>query len=96
MPKDRRDIDQGLRNKGFRREQGGRDHDFYFFEYKGLVAPVYTKLSRGSSYRTIGDNLIGKISRQLHLTTRQFNDLVDCTMSQRAYESCLAGQGKIP
>jgi uncharacterized protein YtpQ (UPF0354 family) len=93
MPKERTHVVSGLKDKGFRLEQDKRDHDFLFFEHVGVTQAIYTKVSRGTSHRTIDDQLLGKMSRQLKLTRKQFNDLVDCPMSQVEYEDHLRQGG---
>jgi hypothetical protein len=95
MPRERADIVAALGAKGFDLEKGGRDHDFFFFRYPNLTQPVYTKVSRGREYRTIGDPLLGKMRRQLHLTRAQFDSLVDCPMNRTEYTALLVSLGII-
>lgn len=85
MPRDRADIVSSLTSKGFELRQGNRDHDFLFLVHSGQTQAVFTKVSRGTSYRTIGDKLLGKMSRQLKITRTDFNALVDCPMTQQEY-----------
>ncbi|MCY4619494.1 MAG: hypothetical protein OXD50_13260 [Chloroflexi bacterium] len=48
-----------------------------------------------SSSRDVDDRLLAKMARQLHLTRRQFDDLVDCTLSQDIYEAMMRRGGFI-
>lgn len=94
-PRKRRDISAALLKKGFRREAKTRDHDYYFFEYDGLNEPVVTKLSRGTKYREIGDGLLGKIRRQLRLSTGDFEELLACPLDRPGYIEILRSKGVI-
>jgi hypothetical protein len=93
MPRERSGILAALTSKGFGLEQGSRDHDFLFFWYEGKRQPVFTKLSRGTQYKTVGDPLLSKMSRQLHLTKKEFGNLVDCPMSEADFIERLVQQG---
>lgn len=92
-PHDRRDIRRALLKKGFREETKGRDHDVYILETDGKVRAVFTKLSRGTAYHTIGDNLLSKIARQLQVSRPELNDLIACPMDRETYLSVLADRG---
>lgn len=93
MPKDRREITSALQRKGFQKKSKKRDHDFFFLQRDDLNEPVYTKVSRGSKHKEIGDNLLGRMSRQLHLTRSEFDDLVECPMSAEDYLRTLVKRG---
>ncbi len=92
MPLERRDIDSALTRKGFRVDQDS-DHDKYWLFYNGTEQAIYTKLSRGTQYRTIGDDLVGKIARQLKLTKPKLEELVDCSMTGPDYRAFLKQRG---
>ncbi|HEV7588854.1 MAG TPA: hypothetical protein VGO40_12130 [Longimicrobium sp.] len=95
MPRDRSEVVAALKNKGFeeRPEGKNRDHDMFFFVHGGLQRAVFTKVSRGSGYRTIGDDLLGKMAKQLQLTRGDFNLLVECPLGEVEYAEKLAAQG---
>lgn len=93
MPRARAEIASALRKKGFEERKGSRDHDYYFFVDAGLIQAVYTKLSRGRSFKTIDDSLLGRICRQLQLSRRQFDDLVDCPLDRDGYAGVLRARG---
>lgn len=89
MQKDRADIVAALKAKGFGIDSKGRDHDYFFLIIGGKKTQIFTKISRGSSYKTIGDNLLGAMSRQLKLTKREFLMLVECPLSAVQYRELL-------
>lgn len=84
-----------LESKGFKLSQGNRDHDFLFFGHQGITQAIFTKVSRGSAYKTLGDPLLSKMSRQVKLTKGEFLDLVDCPMSEHEYLARLVAQGLV-
>lgn len=85
MPRDRKDIDAALQRKGFVHEDG--DHHYYVYHnLSGKKTIKKTKMSRGTKHKTIGDNLLGQMARQLGLTKASFLELVDCTLDQKGYE----------
>jgi hypothetical protein len=92
-PKKRDDIKAALLSKGFVHEGG--DHDFYVFKHAGMVGAVFTQISRGSGYREYGDPLLHDMSRQLKLTRKQLNELIDCSLDQRGYEAALRARGAL-
>jgi hypothetical protein len=95
MPKERTEVVAALRNKGFeeRPEGKNRDHDTFFFVHSGLQRAVFTRVSRGSNYRTIGDDLLGRMAKQLQLTRGDFNLLVECPLGEAEYVEKLVARG---
>lgn len=83
MSRERKIVERSLQKKGF--ISRGGDHRFYFFEYRNLTTAVFTKVSRGTKYKTLNDTLIGEMARQLKLTKKQFLQLVDCPMDKKQY-----------
>lgn len=83
--KDCSKIQKALKKKGFVEEKD-RDHNFYFLDCKKTV---FTKISHGSSYKTYGDDLLGKVSRQLKLSNKELLDLIDCPLDKSKYLSKL-------
>lgn len=78
-----REIKEGLTKKGFITVQ--RDHTYLFFSVGGRKSGIHTKISHGN--KEYGDNILSLIARQLRITTKQLDDLLDCPMS---YEDHLA------
>lgn len=63
------------------------DHLYYiYWNLAGKKTLKKTKMSRGTSYKTIGDPLLGQMARQVGITKSEFLRLVDCTLDQRGYE----------
>jgi tRNA A37 threonylcarbamoyladenosine dehydratase len=95
MPLARSAITSALEAKGFALEPK-RDHGYYFYIGEGTkTEPIYTKVSTGSKYRTIGDDLVAKIARQLKLTKPQFANFVNCPLTREAYRTHLIETGKL-
>jgi len=94
MPISTEAIQSALLKKGFELDTGkGRDHDTYFYFYAGKRQPVWTKFSRGSSYKTIGHSLLSQIRKQIKLTSRQFGQFVECPLTREDYAKVLISQG---
>ena len=94
MPRKARLVERGLLRKGFRLT----DTHHRRFAYHTLGGeepqPVTTIMSHGAD-RDIGDRLLAMMARQLHLTRRQFDDLIDCGLSQADYEAIMRRDGSI-
>ncbi|MDZ4164386.1 MAG: hypothetical protein U1C55_04595 [Smithellaceae bacterium] len=80
-----REIKEGLTKKGFIPVQ--RDHTYLFFSVEGQKSGVRTKISHGRS--EYGDNLLSFVARELHLSRKQLDDLLDCPLSYEDYLSML-------
>ena len=94
MPRKARVVEHGLLRKGFRIKNSRHRH-FTYVKLDGQVADhVSTVMSHGSS-RDIGDNLLAQMARQLHLTRREFDELIDCGLSQDDYEAMMRRDGII-
>lgn len=86
MPRERSDIDTALQKKGF--VVDGGDHHYYIYHnMAGRKTIKKTKMSRGSSYKTVSDSLLGQMARQVGLTKPKFLELVDCSLDQQGYEA---------
>ena len=94
MPRKARLVERGLLREGFRLT----DTHHRRFAYHTLGGeepqPVTTIMSHGAD-RDIGDRLLAMMARQLHLTGRQFDDLIDCGLSQADYEAIMRRDGFI-
>ena len=87
--RERIDIEKALLRKGFVRSGRKRDHDYFFFEHRGLTTSVYTKISRGGSYKTYTDSLLAAMAHQLNLSKSQLLRLIDCPMTESEYVGIL-------
>jgi hypothetical protein len=93
MTRERDIIDAALQQKGFQRETG--DHFYYiYWNIGGKKTMKKTKISYGSSYKTIGDPLLGQMAKQIGLTKKLFLEFVDCTLDRAGYEKAAFGNDK--
>ena len=88
-----RSIDSALRKKGFSRDSDGDHVNYYFLCRNSKRSSVKTKMSHGMMGSTIDDNIFSRMAHQLHLTKKQFLDLIDCLLDEEVYSEILRGQG---
>ena len=94
MPRKARLVERGLLRKGFRLTDTHHRRFVYHTLDGEEPQPVTTIMSHGAD-RDISDRLLGQMARQLHLTRRQFDNLVDCTLLQDDYEAMMRRDGFI-
>ena len=93
MPKDKRDIEAGLLNKGFQQKPG--DHNYFIYVAQdGTKALAKTKTSHGHGF-DIDNSLLGMMARQCALTRAQFLKLIECPLSRKDDEAILREQDKL-
>lgn len=80
LPQKARDVKQSLLRKGFR-ETDKRDHYYYFFYHDNKKTNIFTKISHNET--DIGDKLCSCMAKQVRLNNAQFQELVDCPLTQR-------------
>ena len=80
-------VETALCKKGFYQEIDG-NHVCYFL----IDSDVKTKMSHGMMGSDMGPELLGLMARQLHLTKKQFLNLIDCTLDENAYRAILREQ----
>lgn len=86
-------VRRALQRKGFR--QSDSRHRWYEYEQlNGEPSGINTLMSHGAD-RDIGDHLLGQMARQVHLNRRQFDQLIDCGLSQDDYEDLMRRGGFI-
>jgi hypothetical protein len=85
--RDRERIRSSLTSKGFIEENN--DHYFYSLIYQNKKTAIFTKLSKGSNYKTIQQKLLSLMSRQLKLSNHEFLELIDCEMTGEQYVQIL-------
>ena len=93
MPLRSRTIEAALLAKGFQRHDSKHRH-FVFVNSEGEPTEVRTVMSHGRN-RDISGWLHSEMARQCRLSRREFDRLVDCSMSQQQYEQLLAERGHI-
>lgn len=78
-------VESSLKRKGFIQEPG--DHRYFYFYYNGELTDIRTKTS--NCKQDINDYLISQMSKQVHLSKKDFVKLVTCTLSKEEYEKKL-------
>ena len=91
MPRDARTVAKSLKGKGFRDRHN--DHTFFHLWVDDKKTPIFTKISHGE--KEIGNPLLSTMARQLRLSSRQFDSLLDCPLSQEEYVEILRENGHI-
>jgi len=95
MQRDRRDIVQNLSRKGFQETESAHHTHLIYHTADGKKSAVRTRVSRGSSYKSLGNDLLGKMAKQCKLTKGDFLDLVDCPLSRDDFEKRLHDSGDL-
>lgn len=91
----RRIVERALERKEFVRQEG-RDHLlFIYVTLAGMKSSIRTMTSRGTGKADIGDPLISKMAKQCKLRKRDFERLIDCSLSREDYEKALIDNGSI-
>lgn len=94
MSLERDDVESKLSVKGFRL-QDDRDHRFYWLHIDEAKQAIYTKVSTGTKYRTLGNDLVLAMARQVRLTTKEFRQLVECSLTAEGYLELLRARGHL-
>jgi hypothetical protein len=82
MPRKVRQVLSSLKTKGFFENREGH-HVILIYETKGgLTSEVRTRVSHQSGGGDIGDSLLGQMARQVRLSRRDFEQLIDCPLSR--------------
>ena len=90
-PKKGDELIRGLKRKGFREEN--RDHKYLFLYVNEKKSSIRTKISHG--IKEYDDNLLSLMARQVHLSSKQFIDLVACPLTHEKYIEILKEEGTI-
>ncbi|BAD84560.1 hypothetical protein TK0371 [Thermococcus kodakarensis KOD1] len=90
-----RDVQRALEKKGFQKKEGGR-HTKYILYVEGKKTRVITVFSRGRDKKELGNDLLRRIKKQLHLEEDDmFQDFVECPLTYEDYLSVLRQKGVI-
>lgn len=93
MPRDKRDVEAGLSNKGFVPRSG--DHRYFVYHaLSGKKSLAKTKTSHGRGFE-LDDHLLGQMARQCGLARKEFLSLIDCPLDRAGYETLLRQAGKL-
>ena len=88
MTLERRRVVKSLGKKGFRKKQGTA-HTLFFYQLDERDTAVFTKVSRGTKYKTLGDGLVKEMAHQCRLSIARFRELVACSLSKQEYEDLI-------
>ena len=91
MPQlERRQVERSLPRKGFDRENREKHVFFVHRNGDGQKTGIQTFVSRGTDYKSLGPSLVGTMARQCRLTSSQFIELVNCTITGDEYDCLVA------
>ncbi|OPY53569.1 MAG: hypothetical protein A4E48_00703 [Methanosaeta sp. PtaU1.Bin060] len=63
-----------------------KDHHRYNLVVNGKITQIGTKMSMGSTHKTIGDNLLIQMYKQLRMKNKsELKNYVECTYSYDSY-----------
>lgn len=85
----RSSVERALKKKGFQAEPRQDPHRWYRLYLDGEKTIIVTKVSTGKGYKILGDSLVSKMARQLHIQKAEFIDYVDCTLTLGGYRALL-------
>lgn len=80
-----KEVEKALKRVGFKMETG--DHNYFRLYIDGKRTSIRTKTSHNK--QDIGDALIEKMRKQVHLTKKQFIDLINNNMTVEQYIAIL-------
>ena len=86
----RKDVLRGLTKKGFELKEKTKHTGLTYYNKQGQKTGSSTIVSRGSNYKVLGDTLLNSMADHCGLSTAQFVELVDCSMSQDEYDRLIA------
>ena len=95
MQKTRQQIMTSLGKKGFIQKDYKDHYYFTYYTKDGKKTNIFTKLSRGTHYKSINDSLLNPMARQCKLDKSDFINLIDCPLSRDDYENKLINAGYI-
>jgi hypothetical protein len=95
MPEKRINIESALKSKGFKQIKK-RDHDKFYLVIDEKISHISTKISTGSNYKTIGDNLLIQMYKQLRMNNKdELKKFIGCKYSLDDYKKSLKANNHI-
>jgi hypothetical protein len=89
MPRKVRQVLSSLKAKGFCEDREGH-HIFLIYETRdGFRTEIRTRVSHQSGGGDISDSLLAAMARQVRLSRRDLEQLIDCPLSREGYETRL-------
>ena len=86
----RKDVLKNLARKGFRQNDTGKHTTLIYYNKQGLKTDIFTQVSRGTKYKSLGDQLVSTMANQCRLSVKDFRSLVDCTLSIDDFDSLVS------
>jgi len=84
-----------LTSKGFKK-LNKKDHNRYNLEINGKTTHIGTKMSMGSNNKTVGDNLLIQMYKQLRMrNVSEFKKYIECKYSYDNYVKHLKEKNEI-
>ena len=90
MPLERAALERLLRQLGFESREG--HHRVYVLRWQGRTL-AQASISRGTGWRTLADNMVADIARDIHIDRQFLMDLVSGKRSREDYLARLREQG---
>ena len=87
-----KEVEKNLCKKGFAKDN--EDHRRFRFFQNGTKTAIRTMTSHNN--QEIGDSLQLLMSRQLHLTKKEFFMLAICQMTEEEYTAIMKQRGYLP
>lgn len=88
-----KDLARVLQKKGFQLDQGAR-HQQYYFYYQGEPTLIRVSVSRGSNSE-YSKKLLNLVIKEMKLDKTQFEEFVQCPMTEDMYAEQLIKEGLI-
>jgi hypothetical protein len=86
-----RDIEAALDKKGFAQKE--THHRIFYLCVNGRITGVHTFISHG--HKECSADLLAKMKNQLHLSGKEFTDLIQCPLTMEMYLRMLVERGVI-
>lgn len=93
--RDKRKVESALRRKGFKADET-HHHRFVYHASGGRPTSIRTHTSHSRRYKTLGDDMLGEMARQCHISKADFIRLVDCDLTRDVYETMILGASRDP
>lgn len=100
MIRARKGIEAGLLKKEFRlratsktKSKKTKDHRYYDLWIDGKLTGISTHVSMGGKSKELGKPLLGKMARQVKLSSENFQRLINCPMDINEYREILTSAG---
>lgn len=85
------ELQVALTKKGFRKSNN--HHEMYLFYHKGKKSSVRTRLSHGA--KEYSENLLAQMAKQVRLDRGQFDDFIECPLTEEEYIEHLLAKGHL-